>query len=116
MNISNVFFTMAQSTEVSQPTLFPFPMGLYVVFCIIATAFFVFRFVKEKQPYQIIMAVAIPLSLLIGYSNGKTLFYIMGIVEAVLLLSAFVSALICSKKKPAEIPEETPTESEEEQL
>ena len=115
MNISNVFLNMAQTAEVSKPTLFPFPMGMYVVFCIVATAFFIFRFVKEKAPYQIIMAVAIPLSLLIGYSNSKTLFYIMGVVEAVLIISAFVSSIVCKRKKPVETPEETSTESVEEQ-
>ena len=114
MNISNALFTMAQTAEISQPTLFPFPMGMYVVFCIIATAFFVFRFVKEKAPYQIIMAVAVPLSLLIGFSDGKTLFYLVGIVEAVLLISALVSSIVCNKKKSAETPEEAPTESKEE--
>ena len=104
---------MAQTAEVSQPPLFPFPMHLYVIFCIVATVFFVFRFVKEKHLYQIIMAVAIPLSVLIGFSTGKTMFYIVGVAEAVLLLSAFVSALVCNRKKTDETSEETPTESEE---
>ncbi|MDE6833539.1 MAG: hypothetical protein K2J39_04745 [Ruminococcus sp.] len=114
MNISRLFFTMAQTTEISQPTLFPFPMSMYLVFCIIATVFFIFRFVKEKQPYQIIMAVAVPLSILIGYSDGKTIFYSVGIVEAVLLLSAFVSSVICNRKKKVENSEELHTESKEE--
>lgn len=107
MNISSVFLTMAQTAEVSQPTLFPFPMGMYIVFCIIATAFLVFRFVKEKAPYQIIMAVAIPLSLLIGFANGKTLFYLVGIVEVVLLIAALVTTIVCKKKTPETVPETT---------
>ena len=113
MNISNALFTMSQTAEISQPTLFPFPMGMYVVFCIIATAFFIFRFVKEKAPYQIIMAVAMPFSLLIGFSDGKTLFYLVGIVEALLLIAAFVSSIVCGKKKVSETPEENVTTEEE---
>lgn len=104
MNISNTFLTMA---EVSEPALFPFPLGLYAIFCVVALAFFVYRFVKEKAPYQIIMAIAIPFSLLIGLSNGKTLFYLVGIVELILLLSALVLSIVCKKKTPETIPETT---------
>lgn len=114
MNISDTFFTMAQTAEVSEPALFPFPFGLYAVFCVIALAFFVFRFVKEKAPYQLIMAIAIPFSLLIGLSNGKTLFYLVGIVELLLLISAFVLSIVCKKKSPETVPEKTETTEEEE--
>ena len=106
MNISHTFFTMAQTAEISEPALFPFPLGLYAVFCIIALAFFIFRFVKEKAPYQLIMAIAIPFSLLIGISNGKTLFYLVGIVELLLLISAFVTSIVCKKKSPETVSEE----------
>ena len=113
MNISDVLFTMAQTAEVSAPTLFPFPVSLYLIFCIVATVFFVFRFVKDKSPYQLIMAVAIPLSLLIGYSDSKTVFYVVGAVEAVLLLTAFVSSIVSNRKKQSEIPEEKSAETVE---
>lgn len=113
MNISDTFLTMAQTAEVSQPALFPFPLGLYAVFCIVALAFFIFRFVKEKAPYQLIMAVAIPFSLLIGISNGKTLFYLVGIVELVLLISAFVVSIVCKKKTPETVPEKTESAEDE---
>lgn len=113
MNISNTFLTMAQTAEVSQPALFPFPFGLYAVFCVIALVFFVFRFVKEKAPYQLIMAIAIPLSLLIGVSNGKTLFYFVGIIELLLLISAFVTSIVCRKKTPETVPEKTETTEDE---
>ena len=104
MNISDTFLTMA---EVSEPALFPFPIGLYAIFCVIALAFFVFRFMKEKAPYQLIMAIAIPFSLLIGLSNGKTLFYLVGIVELLLLISAFVVSIVCKKKTPETMPEKS---------
>lgn len=113
MNIFNILFTMAQTAEVSKPTLFPFPLSLYMIFCIVATVFFIFRFVKEKSPYQIIMSVAIPLSLLIGYSESKTVFYVVGAVEAVLILSAFISSIVCNRKKQSENQEEKESETVE---
>ncbi|MDE5583441.1 MAG: hypothetical protein K2J08_07030 [Ruminococcus sp.] len=102
MNISDLLITMAQVSEVEQPTLFPFPFRIHLVFCIIAVVFFVFRFIKKKLPYQIIMAVAIPASLMIWISNSRSLFYGVGIAEAVLLLCAFVSTFIFKPTKTAE--------------
>lgn len=113
MNISGTFLTMAQTAEISQPSLFPFPLGLYAIFCIVATAFFIFRFVKEKAPYQIIMAVAVPLSLLIGTASSKTFFYFIGIVELLLLISALAATIICKKKAPEAAPEQAEATEDE---
>lgn len=119
MNFSDLFLTMAQTTEIEQTSLFPFPFSLHLVFCCISLVFFVFRFIKEKSPYQIIMAVAIPFSLIIWLSENKTLFYMVGIVEAVLLISAFVASIVCRKKvietpsgDTEEVPEEAGTEED----
>lgn len=121
MNFSDLFLTMAQTPEIQQTSLFPFPFGLHLMFCIVSLIFFVFRFVKGKSPYQLIMAVAIPFSLIIWLSSSKTLFYTVGIVEAVLLVTAFITSIVCRKKTPVaetpsgdaeEVPEESPSEEE----
>ncbi len=98
MNFSDLFLTMAQTTEIEQTSLFPFPFSLHLIFCCISLIFFVYRFIREKSPYQIIMAVAIPFSLIIWLSESKTLFYMVGIVESVLLLSAFITSIVFKKK------------------
>ena len=101
MNFTDLYL-LAQS-EVEQPGLFPFPFGLHIVFTVIAVIFMVYRFVKEKCPYQIIMAVAIPISLIIWVSENKTLFYAIGIIELVLILAAiFTSIFIKKPKAPAD--------------
>ncbi len=118
MNISDFFITMAQTAEVEQPGLFPFPFSLHLGFCCIALVFFVLRFIKEKLPYQLIMAVAIPFSLIIWLSDSKTLFYGVGIAEFVFLIAAFVTSLIFKTKEPAvenaEPLQETDSEEEKE--
>lgn len=103
MNFSDLFLTMAQTTEIEQTSLFPFPFSLHLIFCCISLIFFIWRFIKEKLPYQLIMAVAIPFSLLIWLSDNKTLFYSIGIIETVLLIGAFVTSLVY-KKKVVETP------------
>lgn len=120
MNFSDLFLTMAQTAEIKQTSLFPFPFSLHLIFCCISLIFFVFRFLREKSPYQLIMAVAIPFSLIIWLSSGKTLFYTVGIVEAILLVAAFVTSIVCRKKESvSDIPsgdaEEAPEENQSEE-
>lgn len=115
MNFSDLFLTMAQATEIEQTSLFPFPFSLHLIFCCISVIFFVWRFIKEKLPYQLIMAVAIPFSMLIWLSDNKTLFYSIGIVEAVFLITAFVTSIVCKKKvadTPADNTDEVSVEEE----
>ncbi|MBR1592215.1 MAG: hypothetical protein IJ666_04310 [Ruminococcus sp.] len=102
MNFTDIYL-LAQS-EVEQPGLFPFPFGLHVAFSVFAVIFLVYRFVKEKYPYQLIMAAAIPISLIIWVSDNKTLFYAIGIIELVLMLIAMLTSMFIKKpeKKPAE--------------
>lgn len=114
MNISDLCITMAQTAEIDQPALFPFPFSLHAIFCVVSLIFFVLRFIKEKSPYQLIMAIAIPASLIIWLSEGKALFYAVGMAEVVLLISAFVTSIIFRKKEPAPDSEPESSDSKEE--
>lgn len=105
MNISDFLITMSQNADIEQPTLFPFPFRYHIAFVCIALIFFAYRFIRDKQPYQAILAVAIPLSLVISVSENKTLFYIIGIVELILLIAAFVTSIVFKKKKTVAEPE-----------
>lgn len=120
MNISNFIVTMAQTADVEQTNLFPFPFKTHIIFCFIAVVFFIMQFFREGKPYQAIMGVAIPFSLVIWLSDSRTLFYAVGITEAVLLLLAFVTAIIFRNKNKTtaaeeaakEFPEAAPEEEE----
>lgn len=115
MNISDFFITMAQTAEVEQPGLFPFPFGLHLVFCCIALVFFVLRFIKKKLPYQLIMAVAIPVSLIIWLSDSKALFYGVGIAELVFLAAAFVTSIVFRTKETVSESSESEQETDSEE-
>ncbi len=65
------------------------------------------RFVREKRPYQLIMAVAIPLSLVIWVSESRTLFYAVGAIEVVLIIAALVTAIIFKPQEEAAASEKT---------
>jgi hypothetical protein len=98
---------MAQTSDIDQPTLFPFPFGMHLCFALISLVFFVYRFVTDKRPYQLILAIAIPLSLTIWLSENRKLFYIIGAVELVLLIAALVTSIVIKK------PEDTSADDDE---
>ena len=87
---------MSQEAEVNEPTLFPFPLSFHIAFVCIGVVFFVFRFLKLRKPYQIILAAAMFCSLALPVSEGnKGLFYLVGAVEALLLIAALVTSIVC---------------------
>lgn len=95
---SDVLLTLAV-TEMENPSFFPFPFPLHLGFSIIAFAFLIFRFVTNKKPYQLIMAIAIPLSLVLHLPSAtRTLYYIIGLIELILIIVALVTSYIFKDK------------------
>ncbi len=92
---------MDQMVETTMETsLFPVSMEKHIIFAVIAAVFFLLQFVRTKQLYQLVMAAAIPLSLLIYIdTENMTLFYGVGILEAVLLCTALVLNIVQSHKQ-----------------
>lgn len=110
----NSLFTLAIA-EMENPSFFPFPFPMHLGFSIIALAFLIFRFVTNKKPYQLIMAAAIPFSLILWIpSVSRTLYYIVGLIELILILAAFVTSLIFKDKTASEDGENAENEEAEE--
>ncbi len=101
----NMLTTLSEA-EIENPNLFPFPFGMHITFAIVGLLFFLFRFVTEKKPYQLILAFAIPFSLTIWLSDNRAWFYALGAIEGVLVLCAFITTFIFKDK-----PEDKPAES-----
>ncbi|MGN0677608.1 MAG: hypothetical protein ACI4K5_07660 [Ruminococcus sp.] len=99
------------TTEVLQPTLFPFPFQHHLIFCCVALVFFGYLYMKYKKPHQLIMAIAIPFSLVLWISTNRVLFYAVGIIEVILLITALVLNIIHKKKHP-ELYEEEKNDNE----
>ena len=80
-------------------SFFPVSMEKHIGFAIFATVFFLLQFIRTKRWYQLILAAAIPLSLLIYLDeSNKTLFYGVGIAEGALLLLALLVNIVQSRK------------------
>ena len=75
--------------------LFPIGMEKHIVFVIIATIFFILQFIRTKRWYQLVMAAAFCISMMIYIApKNKTFFYGIGITEAVLLFTALVLNIV----------------------
>ncbi len=94
--------SLMASQEIEKPNLFPFPFNMHLIFSALALVFFIYRFTTQKKPFQLILAIAIPLSLTVWISENRTWFYILGLIELILLVIAFITSLIFKKKMPAE--------------
>ena len=78
-----------------EKTLFPITMEKHIIFCAVAAVFFLLQFIRTKRIYQLILAIAVPISLLIYIApENETLFYGVGIAEAALLLLAFILNIV----------------------
>ena len=101
MDLNNYLVTLSQNADAERPSLFPFPFGLHLAFVVIAVVFFVFRFTAQKKPFQLIMAIAAGVSMLLWLSDSRSVYYCVGAMEAVLIVGAFVTSLIF-RDKPAD--------------
>lgn len=101
MDFINNLVTLSQQNDAEKPSLFPFPFSMHFVFVCISVLFFIYRFSVQKRPYQVIMAAAIFVSMGVWISDNRKLYYAIGAIELVLVLSAIVSSFIF-KAKPAE--------------
>lgn len=84
-------------------TTFPLPLAYHIVLCVLGCVFFLAQFIRLKKPYQLMMAIAMPASLLIYIQpESRTLFYTIGLLVALDLLLALVIGLIQRFRHPQE--------------
>ena len=93
---------LLQISDAENPTIFPFPFQMHIALAIISFLFFSYRFAVQKKPFQLIFAIAVPLSMLVWVSNNKTLFYGLGLVELALIVIAIITSFVCKPKKAEE--------------
>ena len=94
MNFTNAFITLTEQADAEKPSLFPFPYSMHLIFVLISVAFFSYRFIVQKRPYQMIMAAAILASMGVWLSDNRKVYYGVGLVDVILILAALVTAII----------------------
>ncbi|WP_295081786.1 hypothetical protein [Ruminococcus sp.] len=102
MFFPDMLTSIAKISDAENPTIFPFPSWMLIGVAVLSLIFFGYRFAVQKKPFQLIFAIAPLIALLLLFTESKTVFYGVGIVEFILILTAFISSLICKPKKAEE--------------
>lgn len=93
--------------------IFPLPFSTHLIFVAVAFVFFLIQFIRTKKKYEIVMAAAAAVTMLIYAKDTKMWFYSIGLIEMGLLLIALVLSIV-EKKSRKELAEETGVSQNEE--
>lgn len=77
---------------------FPLSFEAHLVFVAVAFIFFIIQFVRLRKKYQLIMAIAVAMTMLIYVKDTKMWFYGIGILEIGLLILALIAAIVGKPK------------------
>jgi hypothetical protein len=78
--------------------LFPISFNAHIIFTIIAMLFFLMQFIRQKQVYQILTVIAVPIPLILYKYATTTVFYAVGIIELILVVAIGIMLFYTSKK------------------
>lgn len=81
---------------------FPISFKLHIILALLALLVFGLQFLRFRKSHHLILAIALPCTLLPYLSDNKTLFYAVGVGEAMaLVLALLFSQTIDRDKEPA---------------
>ena len=78
---------------------FPIRIELHIVLALLAFLVFGLQFIRFHKSHHLVLAIALPCTLLPYLSQSKTLFYAVGIAEMIALIAACVLAHTVDREK-----------------
>ncbi len=97
-------------------SLFPIKLGVHIVFALAALLVFGIQFIRFRKKYHLVLAIAIPLTLLPYLAeNNMSLFYGVGVFEAAALIASLILAKTVDRDKSAVSSGKEETEQEKEE-
>lgn len=96
-------------------SFFPISMTMHIFLALLAFLVFGMQFIRFRKSHHLVLAIALPCTLLPYLSDNQTFFYMVGVFEAVaLILAAVLSQTVDRDKEPAaEAAEESGEDAEE---
>ena len=100
--------------ETIDNSLFPIHMGMHIVLGMLALLVFGLQFIRYRKSHHLVMAIALPCTLLPYLVDSMSFFYGLGVVEFIALILAFVLSVTVDKNKnPEPVPRQSESEQEE---
>lgn len=76
-------------------SFFPISMPLHIILALLALLVFGMQFIRYRKSHHLILAIALPCTLLPYLSDNQTFFYMVGVFEgAALILSVILSQTV----------------------
>lgn len=91
--------------------IFPFPLPFHVIFSIVGALFFLIQYARKKYVYMLLVAFAIPSTLLVYFCTDKLSFTLLGLEELILLILIFVFSAKSKKLEEAQKAKEVSNEN-----
>ena len=102
--------------ETMDNSLFPIHMGMHIVLGMLALLVFGLQFIRYRKSHHLVMAIALPCTLLPYLVNNMKFFYALGVAEFIALILAFVLSVTVDKNKnPEPASEQTDSEAKQEE-
>lgn len=92
---------------------FPIRFELHIILALLALLVFGMQFIRFRKSHHLILAIALPCTLLPYLSTNATLFYAVGVGEAVALLLALVFSQTIDRDKNGVQTEDAADETED---
>ena len=91
-------------------SLFPIKMGMHIFLGILALLVFGLQFIRYRKSHHLVLAIALPCTLLPYLTDNMTFFYGVGVAEFAALILSFILSVTVDRNKNPE-----PAESEQEE-
>ena len=102
--------------ETMDNSLFPIHMGMHIFLGMLALLVFGLQFIRYRKSHHLVMAIALPCTLLPYLVDSMNFFYALGVAEFIALILAFVLSVTVDRNKNSEpVPEQAEAESEQEE-
>lgn len=99
---------------------FPIRLGVHLLLAMLALLVFGMQFIRFRKSHYLVLAIALPCTLLPYLSDSTTFFYTVGVAEFVALIASFILSNTVDRDKSEQITDtqeqdaETTAEAEEE--
>ena len=99
---------------------FPIRLGVHLLLALLALLVFGMQFIRFRKSHYLVLAIALPCTLLPYLSDSTPFFYTVGVAEFVALIASFILSNTVDRDKSEQITDtqeqdaETTAEAEEE--
>lgn len=90
-------------------SLFPIKIEMHIIFAVVAAAIFIMQFIRLRKKYYLVLAIAVPATLLAYLIDSRAFFYGLGIAEGAALIAALILSKTTDRDKAEPESTETPS-------